>query len=773
MSAEICVTQMQMIADIIIGDTEYQAELYKSKYQSVDFRSVDTDDVTEDEKERIISGRHREEIVKNAHLIEENSRLKYQLEKKEPRRTTALATSTGTGNTTSADSDSKTAKGTVPLEEYQKLAQRFEELHKKQQEAMQRIKYVERKNMTVMQKNKEMKERVLEWQKYLAKDHKSKAQATATAEHPAVSRTIEDHLPPPLPSSPASSTVRTPRILQGLSSPAPVSLLALSAANVPTDAPTAAVQEGVHQHGSKVPRLEPDMEDRFRDLDCVLEGTENVLQEMDIATATEVINDPREPDEEEPPDERIPSSQTEEDVMQHAEAMPPPRHVDNDDVPQVVSERSLKRKRNPSTAIHVYNDRIPPDGTPSKPFRLKEEPRSSPPLPQPIHKLLRKETFDLDELGPHPISTPHGRRFRHYASNIATLQHQRSSSVPLLKEERAEGSGLELHNSFQGFVESAAAEARALSEPFTPAHAGHKPLAEINKNARMPVHGDERTPSKRHKYDAGTLRKVHNILAESGEEDVPPTDENENLLTSKEARARINARRKAAEAVQTPAKKASNPQLATPQTADSRLKFAPLLRPSSRDGAQCEPRPKRQQLAPSTTRLRQKPISELKLSDFKPNPSYNQGYSFAFAETVRKRADRACLMGCTRPECCGSTFRALAAAAAPLSSSQEEKLLEEHLGDAYDGMQFSQMSPEERKELVLQARTRELANKHGKHRHAYERQTTPPGYWRVDFPTTQEEREDREKAAELERKLVGERWAEAMRKGGRYVFRDE
>jgi hypothetical protein len=43
----------------------------------------------------------------------------------------------------------------------------------------------------------------------------------------------------------------------------------------------------------------------------------------------------------------------------------------------------------------------------------------------------------------------------------------------------------------------------------------------------------------------------------------------------------------------------------------------------------------------------------------------------------------------------------------------------------------------------------------------------------VDFPTTQEEREDREKAAELERKAVLERRAEALRKGGRYVFRDE
>lgn len=167
------------------------------------------------------------------------------------------------------------------------------------------------------------------------------------------------------------------------------------------------------------------------------------------------------------------------------------------------------------------------------------------------------------------------------------------------------------------------------------------------------------------------------------------------------------------------------------------------------------------------------PIVELTVKDFKPNPAYNQGYSYAFSETVRKRADRLCLPGCTNLQCCGSTFRAFAEAQAPLPSSQEEALLEEYLGDAFSGMQLTQMSFDERQELVLQARTKRMAKESGKHREAYERRRTPPGFWRVDFPTTQEQEEDRERAIEQGKAIVQERWLEAHRKGGKWIFRDE
>jgi hypothetical protein len=179
---------------------------------------------------------------------------------------------------------------------------------------------------------------------------------------------------------------------------------------------------------------------------------------------------------------------------------------------------------------------------------------------------------------------------------------------------------------------------------------------------------------------------------------------------------------------------------------------------------------------PSTERqsaLRAKPVRELRVHDFKPNPVYNHGYTYAFSETVRKRGDRMCLPGCTNAECCGSDFRRLAEALHELSASQEEEMLEEYLGDAYDTVVSTQMAPDERAELVLQARTKKIAKESGKHREAYERRKTPPGYWRVDFPSTQEQQRDKVRAKEQEIKTVQERWLEAQKKGGRWVFRDE
>jgi hypothetical protein len=106
--------------------------------------------------------------------------------------------------------------------------------------------------------------------------------------------------------------------------------------------------------------------------------------------------------------------------------------------------------------------------------------------------------------------------------------------------------------------------------------------------------------------------------------------------------------------------------------------------------------------------------------------------------------------------------------------SQEEAddmLLDEYLGD--NAYKIRNMSKQQKEELIIQAKTRDMANKYGRHRHAYERRTSPPGFWRADFPTTQEDREDHEKARELEKSAVEERYKEAMRPNGRFLFRDE
>lgn len=180
---------------------------------------------------------------------------------------------------------------------------------------------------------------------------------------------------------------------------------------------------------------------------------------------------------------------------------------------------------------------------------------------------------------------------------------------------------------------------------------------------------------------------------------------------------------------------------------------------------------------PGIQPLRTRPLNELTLQDFKVNPKSNQGYGYAFREVVRKQADRRCLPGCTKPECCGNQFRVLAEATrnpnkTPTASQEEadEKILNEFLGD--NSYKLRNMTEAEKHETLMQALTRDMANKVGKHRHAYERRQSPPGYWRSDFPNTQEQAEDRAKAEQVQREELTHRYEEAMR-GGAYIFRDE
>ena len=175
--------------------------------------------------------------------------------------------------------------------------------------------------------------------------------------------------------------------------------------------------------------------------------------------------------------------------------------------------------------------------------------------------------------------------------------------------------------------------------------------------------------------------------------------------------------------------------------------------------------------------LRTKKIFELRLDDFKINPHANEGYEFAFSDVVRDKDSRACLPGCIDLHCCGKKFRSLALSQRPdppLTATQrqeEQKLLENYLGDY--AFRLAGMSKEERAELWVEAKTRELADKYGKHRQRYPRMRSPPGFWNADFPDTQELEADKEEAEMRERRALDERYREAMRPGGRWKFRDE
>ena len=161
------------------------------------------------------------------------------------------------------------------------------------------------------------------------------------------------------------------------------------------------------------------------------------------------------------------------------------------------------------------------------------------------------------------------------------------------------------------------------------------------------------------------------------------------------------------------------------------------------------------------------------MEDFKINPKFMDA-DFAYVDTLRGRDQRRCLQSCTKPECCGNAFLQAAEMAGQVGSNKSDaEVLEAHLGPNWQQM-MGAYPRERRNDILKQARVASFANQFGKHRQGFERHSTPPGFWRVDMPTTQEEAEDRAKANEMIRQKVEERWREAMRdNGGRWLFRDE
>ncbi|KUL85813.1 hypothetical protein ZTR_07316 [Talaromyces verruculosus] len=169
--------------------------------------------------------------------------------------------------------------------------------------------------------------------------------------------------------------------------------------------------------------------------------------------------------------------------------------------------------------------------------------------------------------------------------------------------------------------------------------------------------------------------------------------------------------------------------------------------------------------------FRELPVDCLNLSHFKLNPTRNQGLDYAFKEVVRGD-QRKCLPGCMRGDCCGEKFRAMVRATGIKYDPEKHRaLLEDHLGDNKTALQ--QLSEQALSGLLIEAKARQLANHFGKHRHAYERARSPPGFWRADMPTTQELAEDRMEADRMERAKILERVEEAMRPDGLWKFADE
>jgi hypothetical protein len=203
------------------------------------------------------------------------------------------------------------------------------------------------------------------------------------------------------------------------------------------------------------------------------------------------------------------------------------------------------------------------------------------------------------------------------------------------------------------------------------------------------------------------------------------------------------------------------------------------------------PRKRRPQDGPEDEeRFRSRPLHKLDLGHFKVNPKANAGSDYAYIDVIRNRDQRKCLPGCTRPECCGSKFRALAGTLPKLAANGTRFLGSDPSGDASSQqsdddllLNFLGSGSEEkirtltsvaRENLLMEAKTKIAADRYGKmHRHAHERPKSPPGFWRSGMPGTQEEVVDRLDAKKREREEVEKRYREALKEEGRWMFADE
>lgn len=175
--------------------------------------------------------------------------------------------------------------------------------------------------------------------------------------------------------------------------------------------------------------------------------------------------------------------------------------------------------------------------------------------------------------------------------------------------------------------------------------------------------------------------------------------------------------------------------------------------------------------------LRARPIHRLGLQDFKFNPAHSD---HAYHESVRKHDEKKALSGCTDRHCsrCKGLRKHVIdsgykTARKPGESEDEAdwRLMQDYLGD--NRRQLKGLSPTERSDLLLEAKVKEFANRYGCHRQAFPRTREPPGLWQVDFPTTQEAAENRAAADVMEREKVQERYWEATRPKGKWMFADE
>ncbi|KAM3423422.1 hypothetical protein BST61_g855 [Cercospora zeina] len=455
----------------------------------------------------------------------------------------------------------------------------------------------------------------------------------------------------------------------------------------------------------------------------------------------------------------------------------------SDDEPELVSERCLKRKAGPR-------------GTKQSPVRrIKLEPRSpsgavqlssDPPVPDdaqtPKITSLQLMYSDLDRIEVPKTTDPRPRRTESIQGRSHSEEHSRPApQLSRSVSSRSEG-GLDALNFATALVPTTTSELGTAS-----VGDGREGSRTASKQVLRPISANiprskETTKNPRRKPKATGLKGKVNILSEDGDDSIqvnasskdagalPPRQDDtlNGLLMGFSSDSTPGASRTVRRSTRH-AQVRTSAQLQTPLSGLNAS--SPTKSPSKRlppRGIEEPPRSPRPEEEP----LRLREVGTLTREDFKVNPKY-LGTDIAFADTLRGRDERRNLHVCTKPECCGGAMqKVMAMGGQKLTGKNDTQVLNEYLGPQYRQI-MSKYGTAKQKETVLQAYAHVFAREYGKHRQAFERQSTPPGFWRTDFATTQENLEDRQKAQEAERREVEARYREAMRPGGQYIFRDE
>jgi hypothetical protein len=435
------------------------------------------------------------------------------------------------------------------------------------------------------------------------------------------------------------------------------------------------------------------------------------------------------------------------------------------DIPPPLPDlQSLKRKR-VSSASHAH----PRESGPERPVLVKNEAASSSPMPHSAYSLGQHlpSTQDLDEIGD-TVQTPTKR-------NAHREVHWEDS----IMEDESSGTGTQQTQSDRPFQQPSV-------------------LCPVDGNARKNKGPRQESGSKKQKL---TDHRAILSMAEDGDAGghgvdsrghlprntpAPHTGPSQSKDDGKATQNRLQGLLERPLPSKSPLRSAKDfggpdTSQGPSKTATSRRHLITTESPSSQkqsyDSASETGSQKFLGVRPEEEPYRSLPLSRLNLDHFKINPTRNQGLDFAYDAVVRKRDDRKCISGCTRPGCCGDRFRAMArvgglpANTFAEQTEEDQRILEEYVGE--DRHLLGGLSGQDRDNLLVEARARILANQYGRHRHTHQRARSPPGFWRTDMPDTQERESDREAAQRLEREKVEERYREAMRPGGLWTWADE